>query len=257
MLIGDKVMKKILLLLTLAFCAYWGWKYIENNNVKNVSIYEKVVESLNNSSFLHNKSTEEDSVIQINGNVNKEITQSHHILSSDNEDIANNPHLKFKGIPIDGTLDLFVRRMCKVGFNQESSSDGISVLTGDFASFKNCKLYVYTLDNIDVVSKISVQFPSCEIWSDLYGNYKYLKDLLMKKYGKPSFVEEKFQTYSTPNSDSDRFFWVQQGACKYSSKFITEKGDIILSIYNEAYVTLFYKDKINSNSVDVSALNDL
>ena len=54
MLIGDKVMKKILLLLTLAFCAYWGWKYIENNNVKNVSIYEKVVESLNNSSFLHN-----------------------------------------------------------------------------------------------------------------------------------------------------------------------------------------------------------
>ena len=99
---------------------------------------------------------------------------------------VNGNHLTFKGVPIDGTLKNFVRRMEKAGFYHDGDKGGAAILTGDFAGYKGCTITVSTLDQKDLVSHITVWFPQRETWGDLSGDYFSLKKLLTQKYGTPS-----------------------------------------------------------------------
>ncbi len=51
-------------------------------------------------------------------------------------------HLTFKGVPLDGTLDEFVLKMKKSGFEHIGTEKGYALLQGDFASYKGCSLGV-------------------------------------------------------------------------------------------------------------------
>ena len=169
-------------------------------------------------------------------------------------------HLKFKGVPIDGTLNEFVSRMKRKGFKMIGSEDGVAVLEGDFAAYKECTIYVSTLDNKDLVSQISVMFPNQDSWEYLYGDYKNLKGLLTEKYGKPSEVTERFQSRYI-DDDGGRMLAAQTGRCKYESRFKTDNGEIILWIEHgrmmSCYVVLCYKDKINGGIIKDIAKEDL
>lgn len=169
-------------------------------------------------------------------------------------------HLSFKGVPIDGTLADYVLKMKKNGFTHKGTKDGIAILEGDFASYKNCIVGVSTLKQKDLVSKIAVMFPDRETWSSLSSNYFNLKDLLTEKYGKPSESVEEFQSY-TPDDDGSKLTQVQLGACKYYTTYETEKGTIQLAIEHDGvtrcFVKLAYFDKINSEVVKKQALDDL
>ena len=46
-------------------------------------------------------------------------------------------HLRFKSVPINGTLDEFVLQMKKSGFTHTGTNDGLAILEGDFASYKS------------------------------------------------------------------------------------------------------------------------
>ena len=52
---------------------------------------------------------------------------------------AQETHLKFKGVPIDGSLTEFVSKMKTAGFTHTGTDHGIASLKGDFAGYKNCK----------------------------------------------------------------------------------------------------------------------
>lgn len=178
------------------------------------------------------------------------------------EPIENdNRHLEFKGIPINGSLKKFVTNMKTAGFKTVGSiSNGTATLKGDFAGYKDCRLYVQTIDGADIVSTIVVQFPECDRWEHLYGDYKSLKEMLTQKYGKPYSVREEFQGYVSRTND-DKMWQVGEGECKYNSEFRTEKGKIILWIeqvgYRSGSVCLQYSDKINSRVVKQKAIDDL
>ena len=101
----------------------------------------------------------------------------------DDLEMEKSVHLKFKGVPIDGTLKEFISRMERKGFEHRSSYDSKERLVGDFAGIKQCTVYVETLDNSDLVSRIIVEFPKQERWEELFDNYKNLKSMLMEKYG--------------------------------------------------------------------------
>jgi phosphatidylserine synthase len=101
-------------------------------------------------------------------------------------------HLAFKGVPIDGTLHEYVLKMEKNGFTHLGTEEGIAMLKGDFASYKNCIVGVATLKQKDLVSSIKVIFPECDTWSYLSSNYFSLKEMLTEKYGEPSDCVEKF-----------------------------------------------------------------
>ena len=169
-------------------------------------------------------------------------------------------HLSFKGVPINGTLTEYVAKMKKSGFTAKGIQDGVALLEGEFASYKNCIVGVNTLKQKDLVSNIVVVFPNRDDWSSLSSNYFNLKELLTEKYGKPSEVVEEFQS-STPNSDGSKMLSVKLHQCKYYTTYETDKGTIQLSIEldrsRNAFVKLAYYDKINYDSVRKQALDDL
>ena len=146
------------------------------------------------------------------------------------------------------------------GFTAKGIHDGVALLEGEFASYKDCIVAVNTLKQKDLVCNIVVVFPNRYDWSSLSSNYFNLKELLTEKYGKPSEVVEKFQSY-TPNDDGSKMLLVQLDECKYYTTYETDKGTIQLSIdldqKRNAFVKLAYYDKINYNSVRKQALDDL
>jgi len=179
---------------------------------------------------------------------------------NDDAMMEKSSHLKFKGVPIDGTLKEFTTRMKRKGFKSVDSDDGLEILQGDFAAFKECVIYVSTLDNKDLVSRISVAFPKEETWEYLYGDYKHLKELLTEKYGQPSSVTEKFQERYI-DDDNDRMLAVKMDKCKYETRFKTDNGEIVLWIEHESVVSCFvmltYKDKVNGSIIKNVAKDDL
>lgn len=169
-------------------------------------------------------------------------------------------HLAFKGVPIDGTLKEYVAKMKQNGFSLVGTKDGIAMLNGDFAGYKDCLIGVSTLKQKDLVSKITVIFPKREKWSFLSSNYFSLKEMLTEKYGEPSESVEKFDAYSEPDDDGSKMALVKLDRCKYYAIYATEKGDIELSVQGDitsSFVTLSYYDKINSEKIRAKAIDDL
>lgn len=172
----------------------------------------------------------------------------------------NQTHLTFKGVPIDGTRKTFVSNMQQKGFTLLGTQEDVTLLSGDFAGYKNCTLGVTTLKNKDVVSTIGVIFPTCKDWATVENNYSNLKSMLSEKYGEPARSVEEFQN-RTPRDDNDKYYELSMNRCNYASLFEVENGSIELMIAHEtlsgAYVLLRYIDKINGNVVRQAAMDDL
>ena len=170
--------------------------------------------------------------------------------------------MTFKGVPIDGTLDAYVKNMQKAGFTYLGKDDGIAILSGDFAGFRNCKVGVVTLKSLDLVNRISVLFDTQDKWADVFGVYSQLKEMLSTKYGEPSQCIEEFQGYTQPHDDNSRMHELNMDRCVYSTVFSVDTGDIELEIINQGFghgaaVRLSYWDKINTASVQQKAMDDL
>lgn len=168
-------------------------------------------------------------------------------------------HLTFKGVPIDGTLDEYVSKLKKSGFTEIGTENGVANLKGDFASFKDCVVQVSTLTEKDLLSKITVVFPTRKTWSSLVSDYLTLKELLTEKYDQPSECIENFSSYNATD-DGSKMMHVHSDHCKYVTTYKTDKGSIQLSIkstYSSAFVTLAYSDKINNAIIKKKAKEDL
>ena len=171
-------------------------------------------------------------------------------------------HLSFKGVPINGTLQEYTNAMVKAGFHYEGTQDGLSLLTGDFAGYKNCIVGVSTLKNLDVVSYIAVLFPDKDTWTSVLSDYESLKSMLTEKYGTPSDYKEKFIGYVGDYDNGLVMHALKDGEYVWYTLFSTDLGNIELSIisgtkYNTAAVRLGYYDKANSEKVRSSAIDDL
>lgn len=170
-------------------------------------------------------------------------------------------HLTFKGVPIDGTLDTYVANMKKAGFTFIGEDDGIAMLRGDFAGYRNCTIGVVTLKSIDIVNRISVLFDSHQDWNNIYVNYSSLKEMLTTKYGKYADCVEKFEGYSQPRDDYGKMHELTMDRCKFYTIWKTDKGNIELEIIKGnlggGMVRLSYWDKINTMSVQEKAMDDL
>ena len=170
-------------------------------------------------------------------------------------------HLTFKGVPIDGTLDTYVANMKKAGFTFIREDDGIAMLRGDFAGYRNCTIGVVTLKSIDIVNRISVLFDSHQDWNNIYVNYSSLKEMLTTKYGKYADCVEKFEGYSQPRDDNGKMHELTMDRCKFYTIWKTDKGNIELEIIKGnlggGMVRLSYWDKINTMSVQEKAMDDL
>lgn len=69
-------------------------------------------------------------------------------------------HPIFKGVPIDGTLGEYVAKMKQNGFTHIGTEDGVAILNGDFAGYKDCYIAVSILKQKDLAHRIAVLFPN-------------------------------------------------------------------------------------------------
>lgn len=172
-------------------------------------------------------------------------------------------HLKFKGVPIDGTLNEYVNKMKQAGFYYEATEDGIALLSGEFAGYSDCIVGVKTLQKLNLVHEIVVLFPSQDKWVGLNYDYERLKTMLTKKYGEPDECIERFNAPSYMTMDDNaKMYQVERNNCEYYSKYDTNNGSISLTISNDGYefgcrVKLFYSDKTNSAIFDDAVMEDL
>lgn len=168
-------------------------------------------------------------------------------------------HLKFKGIPIDGTLSEFTQKMKQNGFSYKGMEDGMALFEGEFAATKGCTIIAVAKSN-NVVHKVAVAFPDCDTWSCLFNKYESLKDMLTQKYGEPALSVERFDNRYI-RDDGDRFYNVRMDRCKYATSWITEEGVIDLDIthsgYFSCFVRLIYIDGPNTDKVINQAIDDL
>ena len=173
---------------------------------------------------------------------------------------AQADHLSFKGVPIDGTLDHYVKEMRQKGFTLVNTEKGYATLRGDFAGIKGCEVIVSTLDAVDLVSNIGVIFPAQITWARLEGDYLSLKRDLTTKYGQPSECVERFDSPFV-DDDSDRLYSLKLDKCQYYTIWSTELGDIELSLQRDellhCYVFLKYYDRVNDNVIHNTILEDL
>ena len=173
--------------------------------------------------------------------------------------LAQGQHMKFKGVPIDGTQKEYINEMTKVGFKYDDTYDGIAILKGDFAGFKNCIIGVSTLQNCDIVNRIAVVFPDNNKWADVLEDYEKLKAMLIQKYGEPESCDEKFTKQVT--DDDSKIYAASSDDYMWYANFKTELGGIELSIiykfWHRVAVRMVYYDKINTNKVQKAAMDDL
>jgi hypothetical protein len=169
-------------------------------------------------------------------------------------------HLKFKGIPIDGTLNEFVSEMKKSGFLHLGTEDGVAIFEGDFAGFKGCGVAVTTFDNRDLVSIVRVIFTEQDTWASLISNYLFLIELLTEKYGEPDETVEEFLSSWQPETDEMKMHMLGNDECSYYSSYELKNGTIQIELKgdnNVGVVLLSYYDKINYEKIRQEALNDL
>lgn len=170
---------------------------------------------------------------------------------------AQSEHLTFKGIPIDGTLKEFSKKLIQKGFEEVKSTQDYAEFNGSFAGHSDCTIIAYSSPNGQLVHSVAVVFPQLDSWSLLEGQYKSIKESLIKKYGAPVLETERFQTEYEPKDDFSKLHELKMDRCNYSTSFQTEEGVIMVQISHQSiycYILLGYADntnmKINQNAAD-------
>ena len=170
-------------------------------------------------------------------------------------------HLKFKGIPIDGTPFEFGEKLKNNGFTYDETLAGNYWYKGSFAGYHDCNICVKAHNNL--VYEVVALLPNNYSWNHLYNAYSSLKEMLTTKYGEPRLNEEKFEntpSYVNIEDDNEKFREVKKGNCKYAAAYTSLKdgmGIIVIEIKDAGRIGLHYEDFANSKKKQSSAINDL
>ena len=176
-------------------------------------------------------------------------------------------HLKFMGIPIDGSPKSFANQLKSKGFTLDSSSTpDIIWMTGTFAGISDSNVLIYKSPSSANVYKVRVVFPGQDSWSQIEIRYKKFKAWLSQKYLLVESTEE-FQGYS-PKSDSDKMTKLILGDCNYWNVYgagtpdYTFLGSVYLDIMRisgerKGYVRIEYEDFLNGENTEQGFIDDL
>lgn len=171
---------------------------------------------------------------------------------------AQTEHMKFKGVPMEGTLQSFTTKLKAKGFTPVGIQDGVSLLKGEFAGYKNCTIGAVA-DKSGMICKVSVIFPEMDKWGDLESCYSNYKSMLTEKYGDPETCIERFQN-DYVDDDSSKKHELGMDRCKYLSIFKCKEGEIQIEITHQSfscYVMISYFDNANQDKLRKQIMDDL
>jgi len=172
---------------------------------------------------------------------------------------AQDAHLKFKGIPIDGEYKAFTQKLIQKGFKQiESTPDGV-VLSGNFMATPGVLVLVYPDPTSKNVSTVSAMIDAGDNWPKIEAKYYDVVDTYKEKYGEPSQHIEEFSV-DVHNDDFFRKNALHDGQCNYKSYWETEGGRIVLSLAYfqfKYYVICAYVDEQNVKALRQTIIDDI
>ena len=93
---------------------------------------------------------------------------------------AQEEHMTFMGIPIDGKIQDFQSEMKNKGFKRDGEGQGCKYMKGYFDN-KEARIFIFYDSNSKIVYSVSVQIP-CGNESKALNHYNYFKDALHEKY---------------------------------------------------------------------------
>lgn len=167
-------------------------------------------------------------------------------------------HLKFKGIPIDGSLNSFVSKLKAQGFSYKAEQDGMALLEGTFAGYTQCELVVVSTN--DVVWKVVVMLPANDKWNDVKRNYDIFKKSFTEKYGVTPESEEHIDSYGGEGSgfeshafDEDKAVWRSDFAVPGG----TARVMIRYASYSRLQLWIEYYDDLNSTKRNRTIIDDI
>ena len=142
-------------------------------------------------------------------------------------------HLEFMETPITGTLNSFVNKMIKKGLTfSKVTEEGVAIFKGDFGGYKDCEIYVYSVNMGKRVTSVAVSLPFRDTWPELSGDYEDMKKLLTKKMGQPYASIEVFEN---PVPYDNRMLYVTTDRCDYKTTWRRDHGVIAVAINNAEY----------------------
>lgn len=173
-----------------------------------------------------------------------------------------NEHLKFMGIPINGTLESFTQKLVAKKIKSIQAAEGVGLFNGTFAGKNDCNIFVATVPNRNIVSKVVVCLPPRETWAWLESDYNQFKQMLTSKYGEPFQHSETFKAGTFTSSDYLKISALKEGKCEYYVGWKLNEGVILLEIISiespsSCLVRLSYFDAINSKLEETSKQDDL
>ena len=173
-----------------------------------------------------------------------------------------NEHLKFMGIPINGTLESFTQKLVAKGLKREHAWDNALLLKGTFAGKSGSGVCVMRVPSRNIVYKVVVCLPSKDTWEWLEDDYTEFKRMLTSKYGDPFKYSESFKEGTYVGSDYLKISALKEGKCEYYSIWGSTEGMIVLEVFNadgasDSCVRLVYIDLINGKLADSFKQDDL
>ena len=160
---------------------------------------------------------------------------------------AQNGHMTFKGIELDGSLADFIPKLEKQGFTLFTQFEGGAAMKGTFTGKKVTVLIPCKAG--EVIWNVTVDFEEEKTWSELKYSYMHYKELLTAKYGNG----ESYEFFKSPYYEGDGYEMsaVKNEKCIYVTYFNTPEGSISLEIYkatdNSCCIRLRYEDNQNAS----------
>jgi len=167
--------------------------------------------------------------------------------------------MKFRNIPLRGTLTEFANQLVKLGYTIEDKTEkDVIIMSGQFANNK-CEIILLGTLTSNIIWKVGVYFPKNTSWSSIKREYQDLKEQFTAKYG----IGESFAYFKNPYVEGDGFEMtaLKLGKCSYATFWESESGIIKLSISKVEQVSVSYEDSVNVKIKDKEAnekiMNDI
>lgn len=160
---------------------------------------------------------------------------------------AQTEHLTFKGLPIDGNKQEFVKELKRCEYIVELGSD--DCLSGEFVG-RACLVIIHSTPRTDIVCGVTVIFEQVyDAWSQIKSAYENLVWFYSKKYGDPILDKKEF-TGTWKDGDGHELFALKHDQCIYKTDFSYIKDDVLIGyvmieMTNTCRIVINYYDTAN------------
>lgn len=180
-------------------------------------------------------------------NILPEIKENESNIQDKNDDSLK--HICFKGIPITGTKEDFLKEVEKRGMSRSTKNwDNFAIFFGSYAEIDDCHFRVEFSPFNGQAYEVQVWMPSQDSWNECKSRYLDFKTRLISKYGEPDSCFEFFEyPYTDADGMGNELELLQKDKIIYQSIFRIESGAIELKIHIYGDVHITYEDKINAD----------